>query len=96
MTYPQGCREDSRSKLIPFRCLEHCPAHSKHARNASSSQSPWETEAAYKIQNPPLTLALSEIQEKTGPVREGKRDSHPGWEAQVPGRFKWNFRRTDA
>lgn len=44
-------------------------------RNVNCLQSHWEIEAAGKNQNPLLTLPLSEIQEKPGPTREGKRDS---------------------
>lgn len=67
---------------------------------ASSSQRYWEIEAAYKNQNLPLTLALTEIQEKPGPVREGKREvpspSRPGVGVQVPGHLYWNFQCFDA
>lgn len=50
---------------------------------AISFQCYWETEAAYKNQNLPLTLAIAEIQEKPGPVREGKREVP--WRSGVEG-----------
>ena len=64
-----------KSTGVGCHCLlwEHCLAHNKYPRTASCSQSHWKTEATYKNQNSPPSLGHSEIQEGTGPAREGRR-----------------------